>query len=513
MDVWVSVALAMLGVVVPVIAALYEFVFKGLKRLGYRVQMDTTATDVVHTNYAGALEQMQQDGRPLADPTLVLLRIENNGLTNVDTSDYATRDHDPVGIRVRFPGRKVAGMVITELSHDFLHSSFREGPGLSVQDGMVELPKAPLNRGQHYKVLAVLEKGPDHVGKPGVYEDPEVIGGIKGGVGGGRINETQSRTGTRKSVIALIAFLMVLSVGQLVVFLRSNTSAPLDCAGGRLTLVGSTAAEPVLREAADTYAKTCSGARFTLDLNGSGDGIRTLHQSPSPDTVAFSDGPKPGGNPSLVARPLALFLFTVVVNPRAGVNDLDRSEIRDIYAGKYSNWKEIGGKDVPIRLISRNPQSGTRITFQKQVLDGVREAGTNSDDCLALAAGTRPGVVRCERRSTTDVLRSVADTPGGLGYSELGAAGRRPDVTKVSIGGHKATAESADSGAYPFWETEFAYTSGDPAATSLAASFLRYLTNQVGADILRTHGNRPCYELQNPALCRPVAAEGNRQGE
>jgi hypothetical protein len=78
---WWSVALATLGVVVPGIAALYEFVVKGRKRLGYRVQMDTTATDVGKSPDAGALEQLQKDGQLLADPTPVLLRIENNGAT------------------------------------------------------------------------------------------------------------------------------------------------------------------------------------------------------------------------------------------------------------------------------------------------------------------------------------------------------------------------------------------------------------------------------------------------
>jgi hypothetical protein len=107
---WWSVALATLGVVVPANAALYEFVIKGRKRLGYRVQMDTTATDVVKTADAGALEQLQRDGQRLKDPTLVLLRIENNGATAIDTRDYAVLD-DKVGIRVAFPGRKVAGMV------------------------------------------------------------------------------------------------------------------------------------------------------------------------------------------------------------------------------------------------------------------------------------------------------------------------------------------------------------------------------------------------------------------
>ncbi|MFG1604708.1 substrate-binding domain-containing protein [Actinoplanes sp. NPDC049265] len=155
-------------------------------------------------------------------------------------------------------------------------------------------------------------------------------------------------------------------------------------------------------------------------------------------------------------------------------------------------------------MVSRNPGSGTRTAFQKRVLGGVREEGTNSNDCRDRDPGAKAGPLRCERASTADLLDVVAGQPGAMGYSELGAATGRANVAVVTIGESPATSEAADQGAYPFWDTEYGYTYGEPPATSPAASFLRYLTNQVGADILRTHGNRPCGELQSPALCRPA---------
>jgi len=113
------VALATLGVVVPGIAALYEFVVKGRKRLGFRVQMDTTATNVVETDDPGVFDQLRE---PLVDPTLVLLRIENNG----QKDDYAVLHDKKAGVTVTVtvPDRKVVGMVVTELSDDGMRSSF-----------------------------------------------------------------------------------------------------------------------------------------------------------------------------------------------------------------------------------------------------------------------------------------------------------------------------------------------------------------------------------------------------
>jgi hypothetical protein len=142
------VALATLGVVVPGIAALYEFLIKGRKRLGYRVQMDTTATNVVETDDPGVFDELRV---ALVDPTLVLLRIENNGQTHIDEDDYAVLHDKKAGVTVTFPGRKVVGMVVTELSDDGMRSSFEDGAGLAVKRDRILLPKVPMNRGAHYK--------------------------------------------------------------------------------------------------------------------------------------------------------------------------------------------------------------------------------------------------------------------------------------------------------------------------------------------------------------------------
>ncbi|KAF4405166.1 substrate-binding domain-containing protein [Streptomyces lycii] len=512
-----EIVLAVLGVVVPIAAALYEFIVVGRKRLGYRVQMDTTATEAVHSRYAGALQQLQDgDGTRLVDPSFVLLRIENNGATHIDTDDYAVLPDDKVGIRVRFPGRRVAGLVVTELSDSFLRPCFNEDSGLSVRDGVIELPKVPLNRAAHYKVLAALERTEED-GVPGdngeAFPEPEIVGGIKGGVGNGGVQETESRTGASRQVIALIVFLVLVVLGQLAVSLADDeTPAPLDCATGRLTLTGSTAFRDVLVDAAASYRKTCPGSDFRFATEGSGQGLRTLdaagRDKKAAGMLAFTDGAKGDGYPQLLPRPLAFSLFTMVVNKEAGVQDLSLRQIRDVYAGRVTNWEELGGNDMPVRLVGRFSTSGSRKTFQRHVLDGRQEPPYSSDNCRERAAGAaEQGPLRCERNSTGEVLDAVAGTPGALGYSGLGEASGRRDLLLLSIDGRRAGLEGADYGAYPFWETEYAHTYGEPEAGSLAASFLRYLTNEVGKDVIRSHGHRPCAELQNPVLCRPVARE------
>ncbi|CAM05719.1 hypothetical protein A8924_6901 [Saccharopolyspora erythraea NRRL 2338] len=267
-----EIVFAVLGVVVPIVAALYEFVVVGRKRLGYRVQMDTTATDAVSSNHSGALQELRlgENGERLSAPSFVLLRIENTGATPIDTSDYAVLDDDKVGIRIRFPGRRVAGMVVTELSDDFLRPAFGADSGLSVRDDVIELPKVPLNRTAHYKVLAALDAAG---GTPENFEDPEIVGGIKGGVGRGGIHETRSQTGTPRKALALIGFLVLLIIAQAAVSLGSG-SAPLDCATGRLRVLGSTAFAPVLKEAPTPTAAPVPAPRSPSAPRGAPAGCR-----------------------------------------------------------------------------------------------------------------------------------------------------------------------------------------------------------------------------------------------
>lgn len=509
---WEAV-LAVIGVAVPSFAFLWEFFFIGRKQLGYRVQMDTTARQEATAEDAGAWWR-REDGAPLVDPSFVLLRIENTGRANIDTRDYAVPDHSKVGLKVEFPGRRVAGMVVTDLSEKFLRDNFGPESGLSKTNvenagrtvGVIELPRAPLNRGQHYKVLAVLERAV--VGQK--FESAEVVGGIKGGVRTGAIRETKIRetkghTGLPRWVTMLIYLLVSIGLAEpLVIGLVTGKPAPLDCATGTLTVTGSTAFEPVLRETTARYTRTCPGSVFALDMHGSSAGLDTLNTTRNPGMLAFSDGVKGNRFPQLLPRPIGFLLFTLVINPDAGVQDLTLAQVKDVFAGRVTNWKDVGGNDRPVRLVDREAASGTRTTLEERVL-GTEEPGENSADCQDLKSLSPRGVViRCRKEGTGSLLDAVASTSGAVGYSELGAALNRHDLLTVRIDGQPASLEGADNAAYPFWQTEYAYGYGELKADSLAASFLRYLTNQVGADIIRAHGDRPCAELRNPVLCRPL---------
>ena len=514
----IGIVVGLIGVLVALAAFLREFVFVGRKRLGYRIQMDTPATGAIPVTeaevleHAGALRLLNQDNDEdrLIAPSLVLLRIENAGTTTIEDSDYNS-DGDDVGVEVVFPGRRVRGMVVTELSDAGLGLPFKQEGAVELRNsdeggpvGVVELPKVTMNRGHYYKVLFALDRIPV---KPGSTESGLVPFGearVNANIKNGTLRQTVNRTRPSRKTYALVAFLALVVAGQLAISAFDST-APLDCAEGRLTVTGSTAFAPVLREAAESYRKRCPRASFAIEPNSSGEGIDRLQREgeANPELLAFSDGPKREGHPRLLPRPIAFTLFTLVANDDARVEDLTLDQVRRLYRGEIRNWAEIGGADVPVSVVSRNPDSGTRQAFQRQVLGGAWEPAANSYDCRKVEPGGQPGPPRCEKGSSADVLATVAGTPGAIGYNEVAAAAGRDGVVLVRIDGQPATLEGADQGAYPFWETEYAYTHGEPEADSTAASFLRYLTNEVGRDIIRNAGDKPCADLENPMLCRP----------
>lgn len=508
--------LGIVAVLIAVFAFLWEFILLRTRRLGYRVQMDTTVTGQVaaqlNPEWTRLLGKMN-------NPSLVLLRFENTGVADIDSNHYIADPGVKAGIRVRFPGRRVVAMAVTELSDGLGPLNFTTDSGLDkreVEDrntgqihGEIDVPKVPLNRHGHYKVMALLER----TSLNGTADASlEISGGIKGGRFGGGVEQTESRTGTPRWAKGLIYVLAILLVVQPVIFLRwFSGSAPLDCATGNVTIVGSTAFRPVLEEAVRSYDGKCPDAHFSFASEGSQAGLGTLDRigrtkpAKAADYVAFSDGPKePGAYPRLIQRPIGFALFTLVANPNAGIDDLPRNEIRDLFvSGKYSNWKQLNGFNVPISIVDRSAGSGTRNTFQTHVLDGRVEQNYNSDDCQNRKPGTANRTVRCQLDSTDDVLDTVARTDGAIGYAELGAATARRDVRLVRIDGQEASLAGSEHGAYPFGETEYAYTYRQPGPDSLSASFLRFLTNKIGQDVIRNGGDRPCADLDNPVLCHP----------
>ncbi|HEY3993910.1 MAG TPA: substrate-binding domain-containing protein, partial [Ktedonobacteraceae bacterium] len=155
------------------------------------------------------------------------------------------------------------------------------------------------------------------------------------------------------------------------------------------------------------------------------------------------------------------------------VPKLTTADIVNIFAtGKDTNWKQLGGPDLPIVPIVRPSTSGTRATFRRYVLGGRDELS----NLLTIS-------------SSQDVVTKVAQTPGAIGY--LAASVLDAQVRVISIDGYAANLANIESGHYTFWSYEHMYTLNTlgQANGSLIDAFLNFMLTspQIQSQVTALH--------------------------
>ncbi len=239
-----------------------------------------------------------------------------------------------------------------------------------------------------------------------------------------------------------------------------GTAGAYNCEKGTLTTSGSTALAPLVQEVAKKYQAKCSAAHITVNLGGSGTGLANVENGSS--DIGDSDIFSKTGQEDLLDHQVGVVIFTIVVNSKVTVTGLTTDQIKGIYTGKITNWKEVGGSDMPIVVVSRPTSSGTRATFQKYVLDTV-ESVTGPESLTTDSAGT--------------VVKNVQDTDGAIGYVGSGPA-KKAGLTVLKIDNVEPGATTVKDNSYKFWNIEHMYTKG--AAKPLAQALIDYMLSDDG---------------------------------
>jgi phosphate transport system substrate-binding protein len=223
-------------------------------------------------------------------------------------------------------------------------------------------------------------------------------------------------------------------------------------AAGSITAAGSTALLPLVKQAAVDYQAKHPDVKISVSGGGSRVGITQAAQK----AVDLGDSDIPAANqPDLVDHQVAVVSFGVVVNPKAGVKNLTTQQIRDIFSGRVTNFKQVGGADQAITIINRPRSSGTRAVFVKNVMGGQEpsENGLTQD-----SSGT--------------VATMIAQTPGAISYLAMGYVKSGQQVA-VSINGVAPTQPNVTTGKYPYWSYEHIFTNGQPSAQ--VADFINFI--------------------------------------
>lgn len=241
--------------------------------------------------------------------------------------------------------------------------------------------------------------------------------------------------------------------------------------------VGSTALQPLVEAAGESFS--ADNPNYTITVQGGGSGTGLSQVEAGAVTIGNSDvfaDEKDGVDTSkLVDHKVAVVGMVPVVNKDAGVTDLSQQDLIDIFTGKVKNWSELGGADQEISVINRASGSGTRATFEKWGLDGAETIQTQEQD----SSGT--------------VRKIVAETPGAISYLALSYVD--DSIQALSLDGVEATPENIADNKWPIWSYEHMYTNGEPDANVKA--FLDYImTDDVQQGIVIELGYLPITDMK-----------------
>ncbi|GAB3968443.1 hypothetical protein GCM10029978_037880 [Actinoallomurus acanthiterrae] len=371
----------------------------------------------------------------------------------------------------------------------------------------VRLADLSLERRQRFKLVVVLRELDDSADGT-ISKKIDVDGSLTSGWV--KDEKRRRRLSWPVAAIAAGAVLAMALTGNVLANYYQRTSDPaLHCASGHLRLEGSSAFSDPLREIVRQYRKACGSASIELQLAGSRAGMHDLAATGSQDSgglAVLNDGPDTT-HPAIDLRshPVAVVVYSVILSDTTGITNLGSAQLRDIYRGRYHRWSELGGKDVPIRIVGRDGESGSRQIFQSKLL-GRSEGAASSTECRESSPPLHAPTIRCELRTTQELIDKVAETPGAIGYADAPTAkteaARLQRFHVVTLDGRLPDATSIAQG-YPFWTVEYLYTAGAPESSSLLKNFIAFLGSANARAELSIRGYPPCIDRNGNrnALC------------
>jgi phosphate transport system substrate-binding protein len=233
-----------------------------------------------------------------------------------------------------------------------------------------------------------------------------------------------------------------------------------------VNISGSTAFYHTVQTQAQGYRNACPISFLTslhVESSDSAAGLTQL-ESGNLDIANSEISPAQAGEPykDLVEHQVAVIVFTMIINKNVtGITSLSHDQITKIYTGQYTNWRQVGGPDLPIVLFGRPSGSGTQLAFTRFVLSKAVSAPQTTVS------------------STQEVISGVGSTPGAIGYTDLGSGiNANQAITTIGIDGKAPTPGMVENNQYKFWAIERMY-SQQKATNPLIASFITYVTNNI----------------------------------
>ena len=265
----------------------------------------------------------------------------------------------------------------------------------------------------------------------------------------------------KKTVFAIVAFALMSGV---------------TFAGSSIVIKGSTTVLPIAQGTLEAFMKKHPEVQISLSGGGSGEGIKALIDKTTDIATSSREIKKEEielaktKNVNPVANVVANDAIVPVVNPKNKVNNLSIDQLSQIYQGKITNWKEVGGEDLKIVVISRDSSSGTFESWDHFVMKKAKVA----PQAQMLA-------------SNGAIVTAVAKNRYAIGYLGIGYVNK--SVKGLQVNGITASIATALSKEYPMSRELYMYTDGD--ATGDVAKYIAFVKSAEGQKIVVKEGFVP----------------------
>ena len=250
----------------------------------------------------------------------------------------------------------------------------------------------------------------------------------------------------------------------------SSTAAALS---GNVATGGSTSMKNVIAALTEGFAEVEPGVTVSYDPTGSGAGI-TGATDKTLDIGLSSRALKDDEKNDVDGTTVALDGIAIVVNKASKVADLTVDQLKQMFTGEITNWKDVGGDDGEIVLVGREAGSGTR--------DGFESIVDVKDSCKYAQELTATGAV----------ISAVEANPLAVGYASLSAVG--DTVAMVTVEGVECSEDTVKDGSYKIQRPFVFVTNKSVTLSEQAQAFVDFATSKDAADLIRTAGAVPVNE-------------------